>query len=505
MKPISVYQAGLEKLIMNMDKRKAAGPDCISPYLLQHFTLNIPSFLPCLTKVISSSIKESSVPTDWKNADIRPLFKGGRRDKPENYRPISLTSLISKMVEHVICTSMWSHINKHQLLVDSQHGFRSGYNTTTQLLHVIHKANEALDRKELYHLVSFDFSKAFDKVPHRKLILKLRYYCFNHKLISWIENWLNERKSFVSINGKQSEKISVVSGVPQGSVLGPLLFLLYINDMNDVIKYSECRLYADDSLLCFNETIHGQNALQQDVTAMECWASKWDMVFNVTKCVHITIGRTLPINLQLAGTVIPHAAKMKYLGVYIQSTLKWDFHILTITKKANKTLGLLRRCLSEADSKTKLVSFNSITRPILEYASPVWSPYIKARIHDLDRVHRKAIRWIYYMDKLDSVTEMMNSNNIQSLSDRRDEIDTKFLRRIEFGDYDLDLGVYISFNSNFNTRGNSINPHFNTTQFQHCFFNRMRPQVKVYFSRSGAARGDVPSHTPIGTPTTLPM
>ena len=164
-------------------------------------------------------------------ANVVPIFKSGRRDLPQNYRPISLTSVTSKMFEHIVVSEMWQHINNFDLLSNNQHGFRKRLSTTTQLLDVIHHAARALSEHKIYHIVSFDFAKAFDKVPHHLLLYKLNVYRFHESVIKWIEGWLLERASVVMVNGMSSRSFKMASGVPQDSVLGPLLFLIYINDM----------------------------------------------------------------------------------------------------------------------------------------------------------------------------------------------------------------------------------------------------------------------------------
>lgn len=482
MDDIYVNKLGLTKLIQDMDRRKAPGPDGISAYLLQYLTKNIKNFLDCFIIVLNLALRDSFVPNEWKVANICPIFKGGKRNLPSNYRPISLTSLVSKICEHIITSAMWLHIDQYNLLKDTQHGFRKSYNTTTQLIHVIHSANQALDKKEKFHLVSFDFAKAFDKVPHGRLIHKLEHFNFNNRTILWIKNWLHERVSAVTVNGLRSKWFPVNSGVPQGSVLGPLLFLVYINDMADVVAYSECRLYADDTVLCYNETTQGQHNLQYDVTAMQSWAKKWGMSFNVSKCAHMYIGNqnTNIKSILLNDEPIPKTDNLKYLGIHIQSNLKWHTQILHVSKKSNKILGLLKRSLHEAPPRTKEIAFNAVVRPILEYACPVWSPYLKCHIADLDRIHRNFMRWCFKIGKYDSVTDQMLINDTSSLADRRDTIDTLFLRKIEFGVYGLSLNKYINLNQhNSVTRGNTINPHYNTIQYQNCYFNRVRKQVKV--------------------------
>ena len=488
MNDFEVIGDGIQNLINQLDKRKSPGPDGISAYLLKEFSVNIPTFIPCITMIFNKSLKTHSIPKDWKTASICPIFKSGDRSLASNYRPISLTAIASKIIEHIIVSSMWKHIEKNNILSGVQHGFRPGFGTTTQLLHVAHKASQALDTKMEYHMVSFDFAKAFDKVPHKLLVYKLQKYRFSNQIVLWVEEWLRDRTSVVSVNGMTSAEFGVVSGVPQGSVLGPLLFLLYINDLPDVLKNCECRLYADDTLVGMNLSQFDHAELQNNVSALERWASDWGMLFNTKKCIHMQLGRPLPhFDLFLNGICIPKASVIKYLGVHFHYTLKWSEQVNYVCKKANKTLGMLRRCLNMASSKTSMLAFNSVVRPILEYASQVWSPNTKVLVDELEKIQRRAVRWAFRIPKFNnvtefkynSVTEKMNSNDISTLCSRREKLDLNFIERVQLGDYQIKLSDYILVNEAHNTRGKTINPHFNTNQFKFSYFNRMRTKVKV--------------------------
>ena len=483
MENIRIAEKGVLLLIQKLEKRKASGPDEISPYLLKEFSARVPHFIPCLTKILNHSLCSRSIPNDWKLANICPVYKNGKRDQPGNYRPISLTSVVSKILEHIIVSSMWIHINGNKLLITNQHGFRSGLNTTTQLLHVIHKATEAADQGRDYHLVSFDFAKAFDKVPHKLLIHKLSRLKFSTQITGWVEEWLRGRTSVVTVNGLVSAVFPVTSGVPQGSVLGPLLFLLYINDLPQNIIDAECRLYADDTLLCMAIDNGGPSLLQQNIDTLGKWSDTWGMKFNPSKCVHLRVGRRVhpDIDLTLNGVTIPKSSSVKYLGVNIHESLKWTEHVVEVAKKANKTLGMLRRCLSDADPKTCMLAYNSIVRPTLEYASQVWSPHTKCLSEKLEKIQRRAIRWAYRISRMDSVCDEMSNHDILSLSDRRDELDLRFLVKIQVGEYYIELKDYIRFNATHNTRGKTINPHFSTNIYKFSFYNRMRSSVKVFF------------------------
>lgn len=471
---ILITEEGVTALIKNLDMRKSTGPDGISSYCLREFSSSIPGFLQCLTTIMQASLDQGSMPEDWRLASVVPIFKSGRRDLPHNYRPISLTSITSKMIEHIIVSSMWQHIDKYNLINNNQHGFRKRFSTTTQLLDVIHQATKALAEQQTYHLVSFDFAKAFDKVPHHLLIHKIKSYKFDVKVINWIEIWLSDRNARVEVNNTRSQTFKITSGVPQGSVLGPLLFLLFINDIPLCVNSSSCRLYADDTLLGMDITHSGESSLQNNVNALYEWSLKWGMTFNASKCVHMQLGKDRPsFTLYMNGSAIPQSNSVKYLGVYIQSDLKWHHHTLEITKKSNKALGLITRCLFNASSDTKMISFNTIVRPILEYASPVWSPYNKGLIAKLETVQRRAVKWAYRLATLESITNCMEENSIAQLADRRKELDEKFIKKIEFGLYDVNINDYVSFNNSHFTRHGAINPHYRLDQFKYSFYNRM--------------------------------
>ena len=254
----------------------------------------------------------------------------------------------------------------------------------------------------------------------------------------------------------------------------PLLILIFVNDMPLAVKGAACRLYADDTLLGMDVTECGSAGIQENISALYEWSVKWGMTFNPAKCVHMEVGREIPsFTLQLNGT-IPQSNSVKYLGVHIENNFKWHEHISIITKKANKALGLIRRTLFNTNCRTKLIAYNAVVRPILEYACQVWSPYNKSSIDMLETIQRRAIRWIFRLGQLDSVTECMESNNISTLEVRRQELDQNFIKRLEFGLYDLDINDYVSFNQTYCTRNGTIAPHFRLNQFKFSFYNRTR-------------------------------
>lgn len=481
MEDVVVHKEGLRAMISNLDIRKAGGPDNVTAIMLKIFAVNVPSFLDSILLLINKSLEFGKVPKKWKQAIVSPVFKSGDRKDVNNYRAISLTCILSKLTEHVLCSNMWRFLNQNKIIVDNQHGFRRGYNTTTQLLHVVHFAANALDKRERYHIISFDFSKAFDKVQHNLLIHKLNRLNFNTKCVNWISDWLTNRTSYVSVNGLTSKSFNIDSGVPQGSVLGPLLFLIYINDMITKITTSDCRLYADDTLLCVNITKH-PNTIQSDVDTLLKWATDWGMSFNSKKCVHMQIGEQTPdITLTLGSELIPQSDTLRYLGVQIDASLKWNNHISLIVAKANRCLGMVKRGLREAPTKSKLLALKTLVLPLLEYATQVWSPHNINLKTNIDKVQRDGVKWVYHLKKRESVTNCMLEHGLFSLSDRREVLDAQFLQKIEAGQFKVSLKDYLQIDTHqYNTRGNVISWQHRVNPWRYSYYNRIKDQVNTF-------------------------
>ena len=246
-----------------------------------------------LKVIFARSLSTGVLPSDWQKANICPIFKKGRRDQTSNYRPISLTSICSKVMEHIIFHSIMTHLSSNNILIENQHGFRSGHSCATQLITLTEDILYALDHQKQVDIVLLDFAKAFDTVPHRRLLKKLHYYGIRDNISKWIEAWLTNRTQCVLLEGESSGSVLVSSGVPQGTVLGPLMFLLYINDIIKNIV-SPLRLFADDCLLY--RVIDSQEdtfILQQDLDKLSQWVQTWQLRFNIAKCVVIRCTRSL--------------------------------------------------------------------------------------------------------------------------------------------------------------------------------------------------------------------
>ena len=270
--PLYIHEKGVKKLLENLNQHKATGPDQISSRFLKEVATAI---TPMLTLIFQASHDQSQVPEGWKSALVTPLFKKGDKSNPSNYRPVSLTSICSKIMEHIIHSHVMSFLDANNLLTDQQHGFRKKRSCESQLITTVQELAAGLNNKQQIDAILLDFSKAFDKVPHRRLSAKLHHYGIRGKTLGWIESFLAHRQQKVVLDGKTSSPAQVTSGVPQGTVLGPLLFLVYINDLPGRVS-STARLFADDCLLYrtigFAEDC---SALQDDLDRLQDWEQDW--------------------------------------------------------------------------------------------------------------------------------------------------------------------------------------------------------------------------------------
>ena len=348
MRKITITVNGVKKQLQTLDASKSTGPDNIPTRVLKE-TAN--ETAPYLTEIFQQSLDQGCVPDDWKHANVSAVFKKGRRDVPSNYRPISLTSVSCKILEHIIFHHIMEHLEQHNILVDTQHGFRKHRSCETQLINTLETVAQLYDTKHQIDLVVLDFSKAFDTVAHKRLCLKLDHVGIRdithtntscemdtcngeceQQLLKWFKSWLFGRTQRVIFDGQSSDVCHVTSGVPQGTVLGPLCFLIYINDIADNLSHdTHLKLFADDSLIFRAiSSIHDSITLQQDIDSQ--------MKFHPSKCQVMTVCRKKKPHqhdYDMQGHRLSHVNSIQYLGVNIQNNLQWNKHIHHITSKAN--------------------------------------------------------------------------------------------------------------------------------------------------------------------------
>lgn len=420
MPEITISTAGILKLLTSLNPHKAQGPDGIPSRLLKDHAELIAPMLQC---VFQRSISEGRVPADWLHANVAPIFKKGNRSIAANYRPVSLTCICSKLMEHILVSNMMSHLESHNILYEWQHGFRSRRSCETQLTTFIHHLAQNLDWGRQTDIVIMDFSKAFDKVPHRRLLQKLSHYGIRGGAHRWISSFLHGRSQCVVVDGSTSQPAPVLSGVPQGSVLGPILFLLYINDLPSQLK-SDCRLFADDCIL-FRPILsrHDNEILQTDLDKLAAWESSWLMAFNPDKCNSMSVSKShtpTQTTYYLRGHPLEIVESSKYLGITIDHKLHWKPHITNIANRANSVLGLLKRNLRNAPPSIKERAYNTLVRPHLEYCCSVWDPHQLYLAKNLEMVQRRAARFtLNRYHNTSSVSDMLDQLAWTPLAQRR--------------------------------------------------------------------------------------
>jgi len=455
--PLTISTEGVAHLLQNIDPGKSGGPDGIPGRFLKELSFEI---APALTLIFETSIKQSILPEDWLKARVIPIHKKGSRSQPSNYRPVSLTCICCKTLEHILYSHIMSHLQHNNVLCNVQHGFRHKHSCETQLIETVDDFARTLNEGGQTDVIALDFSKAFDRVPHKRLLCKLENYGIQGPILHWIEYFLQNRTQQVVIKGQESSTVKVTSGVPQGTVLAPLLFLCYINDLPNQIK-STVRLYADDVLLY---TTINSNAdcvrLQNDLDLLDKWAIDWEMKFNFTKCEFLRISkRKHPIlsTYSIGEYVIQEVTTIKYLGVTINSQLTWNDHIKTITKKANATKSFLHRNISSCPTKVKLSCYKSLVRPILEYASVIWAPHTASSIASIESIQRYSARFICNdYSRCSSVTEMLQSLSLPTLNQRRDTAKLIFMYKILHQMVDVTVPDCYLNPVSWNTRGHSL-------------------------------------------------
>ena len=451
--PLLVTPELVAKKIKAMKDNKSPGVDGIPPKLLMETVeqISIP-----LARVSNLSLKEGVVPFEWKEANIIPLFKKGSRNKSENYRPVSLTSVICKLLERLIKDHMVDFLVKHKLLNSSQHGFLKARSCLTNMLCFLEEITKWIDVGSPVDIIYLDFQKAFDKVPHQRLLLKLKAHGIGDSITDWIEQWLTDRKQRVAVDGEVSTWKSVLSGVPQGSVLGPILFLIYINDLDDSIT-SNVLKFADDTKLFRKVNTDGDKQhLQNDLDRLVKWSEKWQMLlmFWKCKCLHTGHGN-LNVNYKMGDTVLGTTVKEKDLGVTISADMKVSEQCGIAASKGNQILGLIRRNITYKGKKLIIPLYKAIVRPHLEYCIQAWRPYRKKDIDTLERIQRRATKMIPELRDL-SYEERLKECGLTTLETRRLRGDQIEVFKILNGYENIDRNVFFSLKKDSRTRGHEV-------------------------------------------------
>jgi hypothetical protein len=408
----------VEELLEAIDPEKSLGPDKIHPKVLKEASSQLAK---PLTMLFNKSFNEGKIPTDWKKANVTAIFKKGDKRVPGNYRPVSLTSVVCKIMEKLIRGRILSHLQTHNLLSENQFGFLGGRSTLIQLLITVEKWTEALERGEEVDVVFLDFKKAFDKVSHKRLLDVTEFYGVNGKYSKWIKAFLSQRTQTVCLENESATPMDVESGVPQGSVLGPILFVIFVNTLPDVVKYSHVLMFADDTKV-FKEIRNqrDQDLLQSDINRMDNWTEDSLLEFNAAKCRTMTISRhgRQEREYSLKNSRLEATESEKDLGVTVDPKLTFEGHMLEKVKKANTVMLVIRNTFTYLDKESFLLLYKALVRPHVEYCNQVWHPSLQKHIDMVENVQRRATKLVPGLRDM-SYEERLRTLDLPSLAYRR--------------------------------------------------------------------------------------
>jgi len=406
---------------------KSTGSDGISPYVL-HTARE--AFAPVLALLFNESLELGTIPALWSEANVTPIYKSkGSRLDPSNYRPISITSVPCKIMEKLIRNSITLHLKSNDLISPRQHGFVSNKACNTNLLESNDLLTKLASTKTPADIVFLDFAKAFDKVSHPLLILKLKKYGLDGNLIKWITAFLTNRRQRVVSGNTVSDWLPVLSGVPQGSVLGPTLFIIFINDLTDKIC-NHASLYADDTkLICGLDPLQTAKisaSLQNDINGIVDWTKTWHMELNISKCKVMHVGKKNPeitytMNNYSDNQPTPLLTTIteRDLGITISSDLKLYKQCVKAASTAYKIFGMLKKAFVSRTLFIWKTLYTTYIRPHLEFAIAAWNHYQKKDINILERVQRRVTKIITSINHL-KYPERCKSSGLTTLVRRHD-------------------------------------------------------------------------------------
>jgi hypothetical protein len=415
MEPVVILEDEVLLQLSKLNVNKTAGPDNIHPALLRPLAdvLAVP-----LTKLFNQSLEMAIVPRDWNLAAVTPIHKGGSKETAGNFRPVSLTSVVLKIMERIVREKLAEFFTNTNQITARQHGFMKKRSCLSNLLCFLDEITIRLDKGEKVEVCYLDFQKAFDSVNHRMLLLKLESYGVSSQLVNWVKAFLENRTFHVVVEGESSRKGKACSGVPQGSVLGPLLFLVFINDLAGSLK-CPCYMFADDVKIVGNPT---SDALRADLETIYHWTKVWKLPLNQRKCQRLIAKTTDSPPLLLGSpsnrTEIPDVTVIRDLGVQIAANFTPTAQCEAAAKKAKKAFYLLKRTMASRDPEVLLPLYKVHVRPHLEYCIQAWSPCMKKDKKLLEQVQRAFTRVFPELKDLD-YSQRLSRLGLFSLGRRR--------------------------------------------------------------------------------------
>lgn len=462
----------IQKIITSMKSKSSSGHDHISSILLKSIS---DSIIHPLAILLNKSIETGTVPNSLKLAKIIPIHKAKEKELPTNYRPISLLPCISKILEKVIHIRLYNFLNKHGLFYRNQYGFRPNHSTIHAVTDFTIDVTSTLCRKEKCLAVYLDLSKAFDTIQHETLITKLKYYGVRGVALSWFASYLDNRKQFVEFKDTKSDTVNAQSyGVPQGSVLGPLLFIIYTNDLYNSLKFSKAILFADDTTIYVTGS-HLQRLcmmLNSDLTELADWFKANKLSLNVSKTRYMLITNNpkdheKTLNIRIGTDPIIKVHSFKFLGIIIDDKFLWTEHLKNLKSKLSSSLyalNMLKHHLSKFHLKSL---YYTLFHTHLIYGCYLWGSASKTDLNPISKLQNRALRIISKVNYNAPTSKLYQINKVLKLNDI----------------YELHLSKFMFLNSN-GMLPTSLSHHFCPNRDVHSYNTRQRHDFHLPFNKN---------------------
>lgn len=452
-------------------EKKSSGHDGLNMILVK--SLNKALSIP-LSKVINKSLITGMVPEEMKLAKVIPLHKAKNKELFTNYRPISLLPVFSKVLGKIVHKRLYSFLQKYKILFAHQYGFRLKHSTCDAVTDFTYDMLQSLDKKHSSLAVYLDLSKAFDTIDHGILLNKLEHYGIRGVALEWFKSYLYQRKQYLSFKGTNSRVLTMPCGVPQGSVLGPLLFILYSNDIPNSLKHCKSIIFADDTTLYLSSPSQDDlyHQMNNDLSSLHDWFKANKLSLNASKTKYMAFNMKLVhpfLDLSIGGEVLEKVNSTKFLGIIIDDELKWNKHIDNCRRKTASGVYAMNSAKHTLSASHLRILYNSLIHPYLNYGNLLWGNALKKYINPLEIQQKKAIRCIFKANYNSSTTPLFKEAHILKLRDIHTLQLSKLAHNFMYGKLPLPLNRMFKRNIDIHSR--------NTRQVRDIFLPKVRLDI----------------------------